>query len=124
GIIQDTRCHGTNPVDRPRSWTLRREVEREPAVDDCQLSAVDVRPEAVRRVTHEVSEGHQAAEDKCGGPGRETDRHQHVAKELDRAGGPDDCLGCSGGHAAEDTHDFCAPWHAIKTPNRMRVIPR
>src|SRR3982751_6851243 len=56
---------GTTPaIDAPRPAPGRGEVKEHEAVERGELAAVDERPETLRRMRHEISEGHFTGENE------------------------------------------------------------
>src|SRR5215469_2236802 len=56
------------PIQAPCSGTCGAKPEPQEAIDDGNLAAVQKRPEATRRVSAEVSDGHFARQKEGGGP--------------------------------------------------------
>jgi hypothetical protein len=64
------------------------DVEKEQAIEDGAVAAVDDREETVRRVAEEIGKGHLARHDESRGAREQAERDQGAAGELDHAGEP------------------------------------
>src|SRR4029450_6441461 len=73
-------------VEAPRARAGRRDAEPGEAEEHRRLTAIDERPKAARRMTHEVGRGHFPREDEGHRPGEEAEEHQRPADHLDHAG--------------------------------------
>src|SRR5689334_3462724 len=73
-------------IEAPRPAARGGEVEEYEAVEQRALAAVQDRPEAFRRMRHEVGDCHLAREDEGDRPGEKPDQHQAAAEALKHAG--------------------------------------
>ena len=82
---------GTTPaIDAPRPAAGRGEVKEHEAVERGELAAIDERPETLRRMHHEISEGHFTGENERHRPRENPEEEQRAAEEFERPGKPDE----------------------------------
>jgi hypothetical protein len=79
GTPRGPRCPVACPqmIEAPHAASRYCEIEEHEAVDDSQLTRVQERKEAPRRVRYEVCDGHVARQDECDRTCEQAEHNQH-----------------------------------------------
>src|SRR5215471_17667063 len=72
-------------IEAPHAASRHCEIEEHEAVDDSQLTRVQERKEAPRRVRYEVCEGHVACQNERDRTSEQPEHDKHPADELNHA---------------------------------------
>src|SRR5262249_28688236 len=72
-------------IEAPHAASRHSEIEEHEAVDDSQLTRVQERKEAPRRVRYEISDGHVACQDERDRTCEQAEHDQHPTDELNHA---------------------------------------
>src|SRR5215472_6777742 len=72
-------------IEAPHAAARHCEIEEHEAVDDSQLTRVQERKEASRRVRYEVCDGHVACQDERDRTCEQAEHDQYPADELNHA---------------------------------------
>ncbi len=73
-------------IGAPGAGACECEIQENEAEQDRELSLIDERHEALRGVTHEISDSHLTGEDECHGSGEQSEDDQRAAHQLEHAG--------------------------------------
>src|SRR5829696_7768200 len=140
GVLVTTPIPPPKCVDAPGSGSRRSEVEKQEAVQHCELPLIQDGPEIPGRVGLEISYSHLSCQHEGHGPGEEADEKQQSSERLQKAGQPSkgnqgyhrlwltdrpgkELLGAmsdeeESGHDAKDTSEASGPrFHGGKPPN-------
>src|SRR5436190_23663547 len=82
-------------IEAPNAASSYCEIEEYEAVDDSQLTRVQERKEAPRRVRYEVCDGHVACQNECDRTCEQAEHDQHSADKLNHPLMPESEMGAT-----------------------------
>jgi hypothetical protein len=72
-------------IEAPWPRAGEEDIEEDEAIEDRRITAVQLGKEVLRKMRHEIGDGHVPGQDKSGGPCEQSDAYQSAADQLDHS---------------------------------------